>query len=341
MSRPTIDGPAVEKAGRIEKVRAGGAAAAEPDFPLFAVVGDVELYVAKDGRTNLPMTNVTWTIPVDVAVKNYVLTYQAAGVIPIGPGDVKGNPIQLCFFRAGTHEITAVGMTSVGPGFATDIVHVYAPEVQDFSAQIGFPVAGLRPDKRWTLQLGLPLGDKAVGISFTAGVSSVGTATGTIAFLQIVKLSRYRHATDGKYRSSLNGVNVVDSNADNPNRPFYGNSVHLPGMGAARGISTSDGPGLIAVPTDTGLLVPDLEVSDEFEQFQMYLMFKPDQFNATWVPLGVMQWAWGGNTVFDPHSPTRWTDVQNEYAEANALNPFQVYFPTWMYTPADAVYVRY
>lgn len=345
MSRFLTEGRAVESAGYIVKIKAGDAAREYPEFvPMYAVVGDVELYLAVDGRTRLPMIDVTWTIPPGVAVNNYVLTYQMAQAVPLGPSDLTGNPIQLCFYQGGLHDLTAIGVTSVGVGFAQDTVHVYAPEVVNFSAEIdGWPVAGPLA-KNWTLQLGLPLGPDAVGVSFNAEVRSVGTASGTIAFLQLVKFSRYRWYTGGKKYNSLNDIYIIDARPDVPNAPFYGEGIHLPGMGQSRFILVSDSPGLITDDKSaTGLLVPDLQFRPDAppEQFQMYLMFKPDQFNATWAPLAVMAWEWGGSTVFDATSPTRWSDVRDANASVTGVNPYYVYFPTWNYTPANSVYIPY
>ena len=257
------------------------------------------------------LQKVEWEIPGTSKV-NYVADYtndnSTAAVTEVSAADKQKREIKFYWVDGGDGRVVKANCDYLNGTVHTSktltiTYNVKAPTC-DFTATVGtvaignpgFPGAGNE----------LHFGTSAhPGIKWTGKATTPAVGAGAIKDLQLIIMDR-RYTTDpGNVRRKATSNGNWELDVSNP----YSSSVTI--AASATGTLTSDDS-----PGD-GLAASRKAVAAN-DQFRVWILYRPDQPHAIWVPLSVLEWHWKGKATKDASGT--WSLVAGS-AEGVATSP--------------------
>lgn len=250
-------------------------------------IGEIAQHVAVSYP---PPISVTWTISTPLVVAGFNPTTQAGQVIPVTPLMMSQNPLTFGFLVAGQYVVTATITSAAGTGQASNSFTVTAPTLMSLSSitdtvGISQNSAGLT-----LLEFGTNPGP---GIIITADVRGDQYADGQLAFIQLVNGSRF--AIEGMWSSHMSSNGQIVLDVGMTNTVYYQNVLQSISSGQRVNFSVTDSPAqqLPVPPADWTAFI----VGENLETYQAFLMFCSNAAGAVWVPIGILDWGWGGEAA--------------------------------------------
>jgi hypothetical protein len=273
----------------------------------------------------MPMVNFKWTIP-GYAISNYVQATDY-GIVYTNFPTTQSN-IVFYWIDSGYKlvQVSAMvdGKTVTGqawfkvtrPGATLD-----GTIIGEVRADGNYENAGT-----WLHFGGYPDVTNVVGIRWNAEVTTPTNGAGGIAFAQLINRDARRIEQSGaNQKLTTSGAFVADNDSDDGDI-FYDGTVTGIGNSDTGTHNDDDSPGLEYTAADKSISNND--------QFQIYLMYKPDITNSIWVTLRTLTWQWSGSATNDPNSG--WS--LNPGATSSATPSVDsIILPTWTTNYNDSV----
>jgi hypothetical protein len=240
------------------------------------------------------LKSVEWVIP-GVIVKDYTWNQNKAEVKEIKAADKKKFTIEFYWVDGadGRKVEAKCVFTSTGKDINKTIsatFDVKAPKLDKFDAATD--VVGLKPSGSPTY---LRFGISKAGIKWNWKVTVPGTVDGYLKDVQTIKTITKQTRSDGKKQVwTISGTKVppthVQLDTDNP--------YSLPGdFHATKGFPKKVSAGA-SYRDDYSLDSPGNPLAGKrqfvHDKFKYYIMYKPDEPDAIWVPVAKAEWHWKG-----------------------------------------------
>jgi hypothetical protein len=260
------------------------------------VVGqEIKLKVVIDPNVSSGLTY-QWDISGGVPIKKYEFDNTKADVTELEYSDK--NKSQIIFYH--TNKGNANISVKVTPWGSEETVTknvnyvVVRPEYSKFEAEwtLAVPKVGIfmNPDGSEVLGLGGYYQHDSGTTNFSPGIRWVAGVTlptipantdGYITYIQLVKANVIDTISNKKFQFTTNNNYVLDTQAPYREQERASGDHYL---------VDRDTPA-VQVKTSSGAYYRSVDVKNDF---QVYLMFKPDGTNSIWVTLGIMPWDWQG-----------------------------------------------
>jgi hypothetical protein len=280
----------------------------------------------------LTLSNISWASPRGGNfVKDYITTNNAGTIVSHATSDYYAEQFE--FYYTSKNSLAPwIGETTIftDPNGHSHTVtreatyYLETPTVNSFTSEWGefskptAPISVITYDSNGNgaMQLGGvdgPLGNirHVDGITWTANVTPTNYAGGEINFVQLVNAIFLRCKQDGTLISlnTPSGEYLLDTAF-----PYKEVSCSI-----EEELSSWDSP------------YTQLHSDDEFviryDQFQLYLIYKPDGQDSIWVTLSLMSWNWGGNA--EKQNNGQWILVNDTGVHGGGISSYTSILPEW------------
>lgn len=297
-----------------------------------------EITAAPPGKT--PSSR-QWNVP-GSPVKGYTQTFAEGKIIDLFTEDTLQDHIDFYFitgsFTGATTDISYSVVIDGIPSSAKTTFKVLRPNatLSSHTSRNASPVDVRYPDfpdlARPNLELnfgsfgtyGQNQNMDSFGIVWTANVTSNTNGAGEIAFVQIVDTDlRARHDDpETKIKITSAGKNVLDVRQDST-VVQYGGQIETIGANDTTTLVSSDNPGQT--------LDDNYNRITRTDNFNIYLMYKPDGANSIWVTLRKLFWNWGGTAVKGnaPYPNRGWTRAVGATSAVDPESTDSAELPIW------------
>ncbi|MDH4240100.1 MAG: hypothetical protein OEW48_11095 [Phycisphaerae bacterium] len=222
------------------------------------------------------LKSVEWKIPGKM-VKGYAANFASGKVTKIEEADKKKFTIYFYWVDGDDGRVVDAKCVFTSGGKDTNktisaTFDVKKPKIKSFTSKTGSV----------KIKSG-EMGFFGPGIKWTAKVAPNGAAAGKIAFIQ--RINPHRVWTPGKKWTS-SGKFVLDG-ANGKTEIFYAQKKESL-SGADATLKSNDSPS-----NPLNAFSNALKNTGE-DKFELYLMYKSNESNSIWVPLGLLTWDWKG-----------------------------------------------
>jgi len=253
------------------------------------------------------IVKIHWTIP-GKCVGNYEATRKKATLTELAAADFEQPSVTFYWIEPGASREVRVSITYKAGGtekkanVLVGVFDVKAPRLDHFKAATKRVVLLNVRQRRGPMLHGIAFGDetrKVHGIAWDWKVTIPVKHEGWIKDLQTVRENRVKTPTTGKQQGRRNPAKLAlheqldQSLLDDGTEPTYSAKDHYPpiafptlvaGGKSVRDNVTFDSPHTSLDATDKAVTVDD--------SFKYFILYKPKQDGAIWVPVAKAEWCW-------------------------------------------------
>jgi hypothetical protein len=270
-----------------------------------------------------------WSIP-GVIVKDYEEVRKNVGneqpivatrVIPITDADRHSFKIEFHWVDGGDGRIVRFSCesshgTQTSTASVSATFNVKAPTVEKFSSSTG--QVGIEKDRRGKELILFGINNKP-GILWTWRVTLPAGIGGGIKDVQTVRQMRKRTNNGKKQVFTIRGTKIPppSDQLDDKNPYTEGDGQHAPGGLVQSDPRSRDSPTSPIEPGDTEKSAHDT--------FKYYVMYRSDEPDAIWVPVGVMDWYWSYVATLQGSTWTLGSQAHSPDQDGHATTTFPEY----------------
>lgn len=257
------------------------------------------------------VTDIHWTIP-DTKIRNW----QSGKLTPFDPGTLTQQPILYYWLDGNVNkDVSATAKVNGKDASTKSTVTVEMPIINSYTSKTGTvdPIPAHNG-----LFLGNGNGNK--GIEWTGDVTAPPHFSGSYRFTQIIGLLRQSEFNYGFFHTNGRGLDNTEA-YDIPLQKA---------AGVRFTIKSNDNPGYKIDPTNNTLLGYMVGHNAQNEEFNTYIMFKPDTPNPDpiWVTIGLLDWNWHAS-VSRPTVTSAWGAPTGGPVPVDPAGAQSISLPLW------------